>query len=182
MSDLNRKALLWIQKFGRQKDQIAETGLPNPTLTKLLDKEGKYGRRKGVQGKVTLDHINHIAKARRVYPSDVVLDIERVELEDAGIPRRGTLEVMDQARIAWEELFASDPLRGKRVLKNLQHQEALGYTDLISEVVRLVIDLGPAEAAPVVNNLLHEAGKKSRETPKMRERRAAMAKEYRQIR
>lgn len=176
MGDLTRKLLLWIAKFGSQKDQIRETGLPQSALSKFFEEDRQTPYR------VTLNHLERIAKTRGVRASQILLEAEDVELPGSREPRRGTLSVVDQARLAWEDLFDGDPLRGRRVLANLQHQEQLGYTDLISNVVRSIIDHGPNDAIPIVTKLLHDATKEIREAPKTAKLREGMAREYRRIR
>jgi hypothetical protein len=176
MGKLTAKALKWIGNFGTRTEQVAATGLRQPDLTKMLSKNRKSPPR------ITLDHLETIAKRRLLEASQVLQEIEAVDLPEARVPRHGTLSVVDQARIAWEELFENDPLRGKRVLTNLQHQEALGYTDLVSNIVRAIIDNGPSDAIPLVTKLLHDATKETRETPKTAKLRAEMAREYKRIR
>lgn len=103
------------------------------------------------------------------------------EIEQEKVQRRGAavVPIEERHRQAWEDLFRNHPVRGEQVLVNMRHQEALGYTDLVSEIVREIIDKGPNEAAIEVATKLH-AFKEEKSGPRTRLRRK-LAAEYEEI-
>ena len=123
MTTLNEKALIWIQRFGKQVEQVRETGLSQPYLAKLFPKD-KRGKPIGRESRINLDHIDKMADTRRVRPSDIVRDIESVDAGPATKPLSNTLGMADQEYIAWKEIFGDNPLRSRRVLQNIRHSQS----------------------------------------------------------
>ncbi len=78
-----------------------------------------------------------VAKLRPKTPLSTVL--QEIEKESSPDPRTDEQRRADAAYQVWLRLFEDDPARGERVLANLKVQETLGLTDLVSNVVNLIV-------------------------------------------
>ena len=127
---------------------------------------------------VKLSQLESLAKSQRfahVWP--LLREIE-LEMVDRGA---AVVRMEDRFLDEWRVLFAHDHVRAEQVLVNLIHQEKLGYTQLVSTVVRAIIDQGPNAAAGEVAALLHSYREKERPKSVITKLRRQMAAEYEEI-
>ena len=139
-----------------------ETGLSQPYVWRLLRGE--------LVGDISLSTLERIAVS---VGKDAVWQLVK-EIEESSAART-VIPIDVKITRRWHELFNSNPARGQHVLDNLKLQEALGYTDTISAIVRSIIREGPEHALTAVGD--HLSKLRARETDEQRKKRRKLAKE-----
>lgn len=171
---LSDKFLIWFKKrvptgHGGQTRAANELGIGQPQVAKILG--GSSGGNIGIN---TLEKISTAIGHQYVW--ELLKEIE------SGRPgrRKGELVSIEERYWPdWKSLFRANPRRAQVVLLNMRHQEKMGYTDLVSQVVRLIIDEGPNLAAGKVAAILGEY-EEERDGQRTKLRRK-LAEEYREI-
>lgn len=168
---LSDKFLQWLKNHykgrGAGTRLAKDLGVSQPQGGRILSKK---------RWDAPLDALAPIAKAHQLDPWKLLKEIE-TEVIQRGAPSVVSLD--EKHRQQWDALFKADRRRAERVLMNLQHQEDLGYTELVSEVVRLIIDLGPAAAAVKVAAKLDAFEEKR--TASLTKLRRKLSAEYEEI-
>ena len=122
------------------------TGIPQPTVSKIF--AGKH------RADVPLSTLASIRD--RYLPGEPLWKLVK-EIEDNS-PQRPSTEA-DAERVirqVWLRWFREDPDRAMRVLQNMIAQDELGITDLVSQIVHLVIDSpNPRDRDFEIAKLLH---------------------------
>lgn len=159
----------WLQKLepeghGRGVRLAARTGLGPDYISKVLS------------GKIAGDvHASTLARVADHMHRD--LDELMSDIFGGAAPARpasvGDVVVPLDAKYhrEWEKLFRGNPARAKRVLGNLIEQERRGYTDLVSEIVALILEHGPDKAYRPIGKAIdrfEKAHSDSRKTQKKR--------------
>lgn len=174
ISMMPRKFLSWLEKRtpktrGASTRVGEELGIDQGYAWRLIN--GKSG------GDVSLSTLETITKKLRY--EDVWRLVKEIESERPPLIERKVVPIEERYWPDWKALFESNPVRAQRVLMNMRHQEELAYTDLISQIVRLVIDEGPRLAAGKVAGILSDY---EEETSAQRTRlRRKLREEYEEI-
>lgn len=115
------------------------TGLTQSYVSRAI-----RGETKGYPRANTLCEIAaHMGK----HPDDLMAEIYGEDRQGPGGQSDEVVVPIDsRTRRDWDRLFAGQPRRAQKVLRNLIRQEQAGYTDLVSEIVDLVLELGPDRA------------------------------------
>lgn len=128
---------------------------------------------------VDLERLERIV--RRARPKAPLHEVIReIELEaDIVQPPSKLHRIEEQYIELWHRLFVAQPGRAERVAKNIIDSEDLGLTELMNHVVRLIIDLGPKEAAGEVATLLTTF--QQEKSAALTRKRRRMAADYKRI-
>jgi len=139
------KSREWLRALSNELGGQSETGIPQPQVSKILG---------GSRG-MNLHQVKQVAKHHGREVAELIQEIENYEPKSPALPNN--LESINRRfETVLAELFEKHPSRARRLALNIEYQDRIGLTDLISEMVRTVIELGPNEAAVPVAELLHK--------------------------
>lgn len=183
MDSITAKAAAWLRKqqtekpvgaHGEQKALERATGLDQSLVNRAI-KAGRWDP--------SLSTLERIAQFRRARFGEDARVFEIVhEIDSEVIPeRKRPVPIEERWLDLWRHLFRGNPRRAQRILVNIRHQEELGYTDLISNVVRMILRDGPEKASHDIAAVLFKAGRAMKETDKTRKIREKQAAEYEEI-
>jgi len=184
MAMLSKQFAAWLERLrealilsgatndrGSKAELARRTGIPPADLSRW--------RKKPEKANLTLDRFEEIARTVR---PDLPLHLVLAEIEKSPAyvrePDSRRAEDGEIARL-WRRLF-ENPMAATRIIYNLRDAEDLGLTELTTRVNRLIVNMGPHEAATHISALLH-AYPDELQTTRLKRKRREMAKAYEAI-
>lgn len=166
----------WKRRSGANKRAVALLNLHQSDISRVCSGERNP----------TLRMLIRIAARREVTLQELQKTIHdfseppaRHHRRRRGGPLQNVVSINRSFETWYEDLLKKHPQRARRLAMNIEQQDGLEYTDLISVIVRTIIDLGPKRAATIIRDMLEahvESPSKAREA-----KRARFAAEYRAL-